>query len=467
MKLVPPEPVVDLYKEGFEEDDILQRKATGDALSSLINLIEDSLVVALDGSWGTGKTYFLKRWAGAHKSALVVYFDAFAHDCVSDPLPALVSALEERLTQLGTGDVPAKWKDSVPSLKEAAFRMAKPLARVVLKSVGAGIVVDAADELKKIREEEAQDRFKDFWTAEEGRRNAMEEFREAITTLASHSESGHEGASLVFVVDELDRCRPDYALEVIEVIKHLFSVPRVHFVLGVNLNALQDIVRARYGPKFDAHRYLGKFIQVRLGLPEEVREDGGRKKTMLAYLDRLVRDMGIPQYIRDPLRQQIELVDRATPVSLRDVGNVVSSVSLASSEVVQNPANSTFLPGWIEVMNTLIVSRTVRDDLYRKFLHARVEPEDLESYFGTDKSELRSHLENKRNPNYNREVSYRYHMWLYLSEDDRINDYEPEFHRHFPKQFSSHGIVDDPTAIPMLVFRQWIDRFSFYAPDQP
>ena len=232
MKLVPPEPIVDLYKDGFEKDDILQRKTTGDALSSLVNLIEDSLVVALDGSWGTGKTYFLKRWAGAHESALVVYFDAFEHDYVSDPLPALVSALEERLTQLGTDDDPATWKDSVPSMKEAAFRMAKPLARLVLQSVGAGIVVDAADEFKKIRDEETQDRFEDFWKAEEGRRNAMEEFREAIKILASSLDSGHEGASLVFVVDELDRCRPDYALEVIEVIKHLFSVPRVHFVLG-------------------------------------------------------------------------------------------------------------------------------------------------------------------------------------------------------------------------------------------
>ena len=466
MKIVPPEPAVDLYTEGFEEDDILQRKRTGDALSSLVNLIEDPLVVALDGSWGTGKTYFLKRWAGAHEGALVVHFDAFEHDFVSDPLPALVSALEERLTKTGTDDVPASWKDSVPSLKEAAFKMAKPLARVVLKSVGAGIVVDAADEFKKIRDEEAEDRFEDFWKAEEGRRAAMKEFRTAVETLAIPSEAGHEGATLIFLVDELDRCRPEYALEVIEVIKHLFSVPRVHFVLGVNLKALEAIVRARYGPKFDAQRYLGKFIQVRLALPDEVSEGSSRNRTMLAYLDWLVREMGVPQYIRDPLRQQIELVDRATPVSLRDVGSIVSSVSLASSEVVQNPANSKFLPGWIEVMNTLIISSTVRDDLYEEFLQARVGPKELESYFGTDQGELRTHLDEKQNPNYKREVSFRYHMWLYLSQNDRLNEYEHDFLTRFPGQFSSAGFVDDPKVIPMNVHRQWLDRFSFYKPDQ-
>ena len=148
---------------------------------------------------------------------------------------------------------------------------------------------------------------------------------------------------MIFVIDELDRCRPDYALEVLEVIKHLFSVPRVHFVLGVNLEALEGMVCARYGPDIDAHRYLGKFIHVRLELPDEV-NDGGQKKTMLAYLDHLVREMGIPHHIHVPLKEQIEIVARANHVSLRDIGSIVSSVSLASDAVVRNPENRRILP---------------------------------------------------------------------------------------------------------------------------
>ena len=106
MKIVSPEPAVDLYNEGFEETDILQRRNTGAALSDLLSRIADSL----DGRWGTGKMYFLKRWMGAHKGATTVYFGAFAHDYVSDPLPALVSVLEERLLELGTDNAPAKWE---------------------------------------------------------------------------------------------------------------------------------------------------------------------------------------------------------------------------------------------------------------------------------------------------------------------------------------------------------------------
>ena len=73
MKIIPPEPYVDLYNDGFEESDILQRRKIGDALSDLLNRIDDSLVVALDGRWGTGKTYFLKRWVGEHEDATTIY----------------------------------------------------------------------------------------------------------------------------------------------------------------------------------------------------------------------------------------------------------------------------------------------------------------------------------------------------------------------------------------------------------
>ena len=98
MKFLPSEPQVKLYEEGFETEDILQRADVGRALSGLVERIEDPIVVALDGGWGTGKTYFLKRWVGAHcldnaGKATTIYFDAFANDYLSDPLPSLYRPL--------------------------------------------------------------------------------------------------------------------------------------------------------------------------------------------------------------------------------------------------------------------------------------------------------------------------------------------------------------------------------------
>ena len=138
---------INLYKDGFEDkrNDLLHRRKTGSALSSLFNKIEDPLVVALDGEWGSGKTYFLKRWVGEHakqnKASTVVYFDAFASDYISDPLPALVTALKGRTKN-----------KNINELKKAAFNIVKVGARVGLGVVTSGVsetVIKVGEEFTK------------------------------------------------------------------------------------------------------------------------------------------------------------------------------------------------------------------------------------------------------------------------------------------------------------------------------
>lgn len=66
-RLTPPKPAITLFKTGFEDaGDMLDRKKTGAALSELVERIEDPMVIALDGGWGTGKSFFLQAWAGEH-----------------------------------------------------------------------------------------------------------------------------------------------------------------------------------------------------------------------------------------------------------------------------------------------------------------------------------------------------------------------------------------------------------------
>ena len=487
MKVVPPEPAVNLYTEGFEQQDILQRKKTGDALSDLLNRIDDPLVVALDGRWGTGKTYFLKRWVGEHQNATTIYFDAFAHDYISDPLPALVSVLADR--------TPVDDKDKLNKLKKAAFQLTRFGLRAGLAAATYGateVMSGPGDAVAKTLSSEADSAFQKYWAREKDRRDAMEDFKEAIKAIARPADVGHNG--VVFVIDELDRCRPDYALEVLEVIKHLFTVPHLHFVLGVNLTALEDMVRSKYGPTIEAHRYLGKFIQVKLELPDEFDDDSNRKTTMLAYLDHLVRQMEIPDRISDPMRKQIEIVGRANHFSLRDIGSIVSSVSLASDEVVRNPNNTTFLQGWIEVMNTLIISRIVRPDLHPKFLDAAVTPEDLKSYLGTNREELtpppppdplpapgtRGTNEEKLTPptsgymgDLKKNVLELYFTWLFLSQDEEYKKYELTFNYILERldkfrfaRYDARESAEAARSVPKRVNRIWLDRFSFYTPSQ-
>ncbi|MBD8650993.1 hypothetical protein IFT66_07865 [Rhizobium sp. CFBP 13726] len=249
--------------------------------------VDDPVVLAVEGAWGSGKSYFLKRWVGAHTienggRATTVYFDAFANDFIEDPLIGLTGSIGERLPS-------AKQRVSWKKARNVVVKVARPLLRIgaALATAGAteltGPAIDAAIEAGGKQAEEAVEA---FWRREDGRRAAMQQFRDALAEITK------DGSVLIIVVDELDRCRPDYALATLEVIKHFFAVERVHFVLGVNMHALEQIVRVRYGAGINAPDYIKRFISMSIQLPMFV-GDGAVLRAQIRYFRSAADAMGI------------------------------------------------------------------------------------------------------------------------------------------------------------------------------
>ncbi len=460
MKILPPEPNVDLYNEGFGETDLLKRKKTGQALSSLVDRIDDSIVIALNGKWGTGKSHFLKRWVGAHKiengsNATTVYFDAFENDYLNDPLPALVSSLTERL--------PNGSKAKINRVKAAAFKLAKPLSRISLAVATFGATEalgDLGDAVAKAVGNEGATSLAKYWEEETGRREAMLEFKSAIEALAAPPAEDDTGSTLVFVIDELDRCRPDYALEVLEVIKHFFSVPHVHFILGVNLQALENSVRARYGGNTDGHAYLKKFIHITLELPDEIGNFDNSRHANLIYLEHLIEDMGVPLHIANPLIEQVDLVSKFNQVSLREIGKIVSSISLASENVL---SRENARSGRISVMVDLIIAKNVRPDLYPKFLNATVNRADLASYFGATDTAVMKMIGDEQNPDFNYQVYWRNLIWLYIVQKGRLDNIDKNTTRRIGWDLGNTP-TEELNKLPMKIHLKWLEQFKFYTP---
>ena len=75
------------------------------------------------------------------------------------------------------------------------------------------------------------------------------------------------GQRLVVFIDELDRCKPSFAVQLLEQIKHYLCDDRIIFVLSVNLEELQYTIKHFYGNEFDASRYLDRFFNLRIPLP--------------------------------------------------------------------------------------------------------------------------------------------------------------------------------------------------------
>jgi hypothetical protein len=340
MRLTTPQTPVDLYEQGFAETDLPGRRETGRILSELVEKVQDPMVILLDGPWGSGKSYFLQRWVGAHKcdyqgSATTVYLDAFETDFLDEPLVALTLAISNRLEKPDAGFMQNAWskaKSAVPQLTRTGIR-------VGVAAVTAGIVTKADEIGDAVAEAVGKDlsaAASEFWKKEEGKRAAMQTFRQALIDL---TESGPTGApqKLVVVVDELDRCRPDYALSLLETIKHFFTVPDVHFVLGTNLRELENSVKVRYGADVDASKYLQKFYHARIPLENKwiTREESG---DAIRYFDQLVTDMKLDKssYL-DPLRDLVEMANRGNSITLRDVERILTRAVLAPS--FANPDN--------------------------------------------------------------------------------------------------------------------------------
>ena len=122
------------------------------------------------------------------------------------------------------------------------------------------------------------------------------------------------------IVDELDRCRPSYALHLLESFKHVFDVKNMCFVLITNLRQLTQVVAGQYGVK-DADTYLEKFVHATFVLPEKERY--ARNKEYIKHL--FQERMGFEG--NSNLREPIELAISHAGTSLRGIERVIPNVA--------------------------------------------------------------------------------------------------------------------------------------------
>lgn len=251
-------------------EDALDRNADLNSFCHLLSTQNSMNSIALGGRWGSGKTFFVKQCAlliNAKNSLsnidkdiaesilkvtkessffegltdnnlLAVYFDAWENDSNEDPVLALIYRIVQQL-----------------DLKTNGFDL-NHLAHV-LCAIGDAISGRSITNVFECLNE----------------RNFLDEIRkhnDLETTIKSFFEEVlfEKAERLVIFVDELDRCRPSYAVRLLERIEHYFINERITFVFSVNLEQLQHTIKNFYGNDFDACRYLDRFFDLRVSLPQ-------------------------------------------------------------------------------------------------------------------------------------------------------------------------------------------------------
>lgn len=394
MKYIPPEKQIDIGNEGFSGNDRLNRSKTGEKLSLLLEKTTDPLVVALDGEWGSGKSFFLKCWVGAHNKEFnhesrVVYIDAFETDYFEDPLLALSEAI--------TSQLDIKDTTALSKIKGTALALGKPALKAGLSMLTfgatevAGEVIDAG--LGSLSADLAN-KIDDAWKKETSKRKMVEEFKSSLQKLTEGADQSAP-RKLIIVVDELDRCRPDYALSVLEISKHFFNVDNVHFVLGTNLKELENSVRARYGAMIDATNYLQKFFTISLRLNNNLDQRYSNKTAARHYFEATASEMGINESVINSFEDYFDMFPQTSPISLRHAQRLLTQISLLpiSRRMFEEQFGRAYL------ITGLTILKHSAPDLYRKAAKGAIDREDIDKFFGFkdqqfDRSDRRSTIAN-------------------------------------------------------------------------
>ena len=259
MRIQPPD--IEVPEDDPFKNDLLGREETVKVLTHIVRSIEGPCVLSVDAAWGAGKTTFLNIWAQylCNEKFPVVEFNAWETDFSEEPFIALSTELTEGLKEYADESLAQK----VENIKEKTKEVARSLIPGIIKAAAAGIPLvggELGQALASLAEEKLN--------AYEEARKSVKDFNRTLEEMAESLAESKEGRPLVVVIDELDKCRPSYAVELLEVAKHIFAVDHVVFVLGVNRSELAHSIKALYGNDFDATGYLGRFFDLDFRLPE-------------------------------------------------------------------------------------------------------------------------------------------------------------------------------------------------------
>jgi hypothetical protein len=310
----------------------LERKPIADNLTKIIEgtNCKKGFVFGIDSPWGTGKTTFIKMWEKQLKleksdDVFTIYFNAWENDFHGDVLPALIGELDKHLDDIEN----VEKKDLVKVTKSIIGDLAVNLVKS--KTLGILDLKKFYNELEGSEKRELFNQYQKYQGIKENIQKDLVKIKEKLKI-----------KKVIFFIDELDRCRPDYAIETLEKIKHLFEVEGYIFILSLDKEQLSHSVSTIYGNGMDSEGYLRRFIDLDYSLPNPSKEN---------YLNYLMEKHHLNENIENTkyFWEVIGNFAKMEDISLRDLEKLFYRIKLIL------PLTS-FYNGTNDPFNTMILS---------------------------------------------------------------------------------------------------------------
>ena len=365
---IQPEELEIPQEEPFKLD-LLEREETVKILTHISRSISGPCVLALDAPWGGGKTTFLRFWAQylRNNDFSIVEFNAWETDFAEYPFIALTAELTHHIQKYADDNLPG---EEIEQMKKAAQVIIRHIGFNAVRGITGGIF-DPETLSRAINGQNKENHIDKKLAEYEDTKNAIRDFKKKLQKIAATLFVSKANRPLMIFIDELDRCRPSYAVELLEVAKHLFSVNHIIFVLSLNRFELSQAVRGVYGPGFDAEGYLCRFFDVDVHLPTHSRDQ---------FIDRLLDSQPVDyskfsnyegRLTKDgSLRNVLIKFFGTSDLSLRDVEQAVQRLCLVLGSLPDNK------PSFTDMTVVLLILRTLKAALYRRFIRGEVS--DLE-----------------------------------------------------------------------------------------
>lgn len=213
------------YKQDPFLDCFNSTKEFATALKYDIETKETPHSLLLSATYGMGKTFFSTRFTQFLRNNRydVIYFSVWEYDYMQEPFLAFSKALVNYIHNKFQAE---KYKSNIDKLFDKTEKIA---GAVTFKAGIPGL--------------EASISAKDLIEAFKAKNDPVVEFRKQLTAFIKKLPK----KKLIIIIDELDRCRPDYAMKTLECIKHFFDIEGLFIILPTNKSALNDCVKALYG----------------------------------------------------------------------------------------------------------------------------------------------------------------------------------------------------------------------------
>jgi KAP family P-loop domain len=359
------------------QNDSLNRQESAEVLTQFVTSVNDPMVVCIDAPWGQGKTTFLKMWKQhlENNNIPTLYFNAWENDFSDDALVSLIGEISSAIREISKSGDETQAQKYLKNVKKFGINILKRGIPVAAKIATAGMVdLDTITEetISSFSELIAKEQLEKY----EKSKSALVDFRDALSALASSITNPDDPKPLVFIIDELDRCRPNFSIEILEKAKHFFNVENIVFVLAADKTQLGHSIKAIYGSELNVNGYLRRFIDFDYVLPPP--EKG-------IFVKALFRKFSFNEYFAGKSGSELYYEGEHALTMFTDLFELYRLTlreqehccSLLSLSIRTTPSNYKLYP---LLLCFLIVLKVKEPDMYKSFIIEEIDSSELLDY---------------------------------------------------------------------------------------